>query len=117
MQKHYVQEITKDFQVGMNCKTESSKIIQLGFIDKGTGKHESNIVYSGGGYKSYDNGKFRSETTAHDGCGKRLINVGNLGVGGERGDVFLPTGICPCQSATQYKDAIKVVIYDNDKCL
>lgn len=49
MRKHYVQEITKDFQVGMNCRTESSKIIQLGFIDKGTGKHESNIVYSGGG--------------------------------------------------------------------
>lgn len=40
---------------------------------------------------------------------KKLKLLGNLGVGGERGDVFSMNGICPSQSATQYKDAIKIL--------
>lgn len=42
---------------------------------------------------------------------KKLKLLGNLGVGGERGDVFSPKGICPSQSATQYKDAIKILVF------
>lgn len=38
--------------------------------------------------------------------------IGDLGVGGERGMVFLPTGYCPCESATQYKDPIKVMMVE-----
>ena len=41
---------------------------------------------------------------------KKLKLLGNLGVGGERGDVFSINGICPSQSATQYKDAIKIIL-------
>jgi len=44
--------------------------------------------------------------------------IGNIGVGGERGDVFIPTGYSPCLSATQYKDPVKVLtveIYEDDK--
>ena len=41
---------------------------------------------------------------------KKLKLLGNLGVGGERGDVFSVNGICPSQSATQYKDAIKIIL-------
>lgn len=44
-----------------------------------------------------------------------FIYLGNLGVGGQRGDVFYETSICPCQSATQYKDPIKVLVVDDDK--
>ena len=42
---------------------------------------------------------------------KKLMLLGNLGVGGERGDVFSTESICPSQSATQYKDAIKILVY------
>ena len=42
---------------------------------------------------------------------KKLRLLGNLGVGGERGDVFSINGICPSQSATQYKDAIKILVF------
>ena len=42
---------------------------------------------------------------------KKLRFLGNLGVGGERGDVFSTNGICPSQSATQYKDAIKILLF------
>ena len=38
---------------------------------------------------------------------KKIIIVGDLGVGGERGVVYHPLGICPCLSATQYKDPNK----------
>ena len=41
---------------------------------------------------------------------KKLKLLGNLGVGGERGDVFSINSICPSQSATQYKDAIKILL-------
>lgn len=40
--------------------------------------------------------------------------LGNIGVGGERGDVWNPDGICPSESATQYKDAIKILINENE---
>jgi hypothetical protein len=46
---------------------------------------------------------------------KRIIFLGNLGVGGERGDVFSVNSICPSQSATQYKDAIKILVNMNGK--
>lgn len=36
--------------------------------------------------------------------------VGDLGVGGERGVVYSPKGIAPCLSATQYKDANKIIL-------
>jgi len=39
----------------------------------------------------------------------KLITLCDLGVGGERGIVYSPDGICTAQSATQYKDAIKVL--------
>lgn len=42
---------------------------------------------------------------------KKLKLLGNLGVGGERGDVFSMNSICPSQSATQHKDAIKILVY------
>lgn len=41
---------------------------------------------------------------------KKLKLLGNLGVGGERGDVFSTSGVCPSQSATQHKDAIKIIL-------
>jgi len=30
-------------------KDNSNKIVEVGYIEKGTGKHQSNIVYGGGG--------------------------------------------------------------------
>lgn len=42
----------------------------------------------------------------------KLICLDTIGVGGQRGYVFDELGICPCQSATQWKDAIKVLIRD-----
>lgn len=42
----------------------------------------------------------------------KLIIVGHLGVGGQRGYVFRPDGVCPCLSATQYKDPTKIVAND-----
>lgn len=95
-----------------NYPTESSKVIEIGFIDKGTGKHESNMVFDRGGYCSLHHGKLRSEATAHNDNRGRIITLADLGVGGERGVVFDVNGVCPTQSATQYKDAIKVVVDD-----
>jgi len=31
-------------------KDNSNKIVEVGYIEKGTGKHQSNIVYGRGGY-------------------------------------------------------------------
>lgn len=96
---------------GIYRMESSKKVIELGFIDKGSGKHESNIVYEGG-YCSDHNSKLRSKATSNHDSGLRFL--GNIGVGGERGDVFGINGICPCQSATQYKDAIKILIEVSD---
>ena len=41
---------------------------------------------------------------------KRIVFIGNLGVVGERGDVFSVHSLCPSQSAKQYKDAIKILV-------
>lgn len=35
--------------------------------------------------------------------------------GGERGEVFMVDGLCPSQSATQYKDAIKVIVNEKQQ--
>ena len=40
---------------------------------------------------------------------KRLIVLCDLGVGGERGRVFAPQSNAPAVTATEYKDAMKVV--------
>ena len=40
--------------------------------------------------------------------------IADIGVGGERGMIFSFDSICPCQSATQYKDAIKVVVIEEE---
>ena len=40
----------------------------------------------------------------------KAICLGNLGVGGQKGDVFRSDGLCCCESATQYKDPIKVLV-------
>ena len=45
----------------------------------------------------------------------KLKFLGELGVGGERGYVFDKSGLCPSESATQYKDAIKVLEIDEVK--
>lgn len=42
------------------------KIEELGFIDKGTGKHQSNIVYSAGGDCSHVDSNIRSKECTHD---------------------------------------------------
>ena len=42
------------------------KIEEVGFIDKGTGKHQSNVVYSARGDCSYSNSKSRSENFNND---------------------------------------------------
>ena len=44
-----------------------------------------------------------------------LIVLADIGVGGQRGMIYSTQGICPCQSATQYKDAIKVLVYGKKK--
>lgn len=36
--------------------------------------------------------------------------LGTLGVGGQKGLVYEPSGLCPCICATTYKDPIKVTI-------
>lgn len=41
---------------------------------------------------------------------KKIITVGNLGVGGERGIVINPQGLAPSESATQFKDPIKIFL-------
>lgn len=45
----------------------------------------------------------------------RSVIVGDLGVGGERGIVYSPKGIAPCESATQYKDPTKILVEDGNK--
>lgn len=42
-----------------------SKVKEIGFLDKGTGKHQSNVVYSAGDC-TYSNSKSRSEEFTHD---------------------------------------------------
>lgn len=39
-----------------------------------------------------------------------LWYVGDVGIGGERGVVMSVLGLCPSQSATQYKDPIEVLV-------
>ena len=40
---------------------------------------------------------------------QKLLMLGDLEVGGERGYVFDKNGLCPSESATQHKDPIKVM--------
>lgn len=40
----------------------------------------------------------------------RIIRVGHIGYGGEKGWIMLGEGICPCIPASTYKDPIKVVV-------
>lgn len=43
-----------------------SKIVELGYIEKGTGKHQSNTVYSAGGGISYCGSINRSQVRNND---------------------------------------------------
>lgn len=40
----------------------------------------------------------------------RMIQIGDLGVGGQRGRIFSTHGIIACVSATDWKDAQKILI-------
>lgn len=99
---------------------DSKRIIELGFIERGTGQHESNTVYDSQGLSPCQSATQHKNPTkviiqknkcriTKSADSKKLKLLGNLGVGGERGDVFSTNGICPSQSATQYKDAIKIL--------
>ena len=99
----------------------SKRVIELGFIERGTGQHESNTVYDSQGLSPCQSATQHKNPTkviiknksriTKSADSKKLKLLGNLGVGGERGDVFSINSVCPSQSATQYKDAIKVLVY------
>lgn len=42
----------------------------------------------------------------------KIITLCDLGVGGQRGVVYSSKGLCMTLSATQYKDAPKIVVKD-----
>lgn len=42
------------------------EIKELGYIEKGTGKHQSNVVYDAGGGSAYPNRVRRCEISHHD---------------------------------------------------
>jgi hypothetical protein len=44
-----VQDMTKESQLGEQKEAVLLKVDELGYIDNGTGKHQSNIVYSADG--------------------------------------------------------------------
>jgi len=95
----------------MKSKNKNIRPIELGYIEKGSGKHQSNTVYSGGGQRQQSaqcSGNSPSRLSSESEV--KAIILMDLGVGGERGLVYDINGLCCCQSATQYKDANKVLV-------
>lgn len=45
----------------------------------------------------------------------KINSFGNLGVGKQRGEVYSTNGILACESATQYKDPLKILVKENEK--
>lgn len=82
------------------------KVIQVANIDQAVRKRnnpQTGRIYSPEGICP------TLTTMQGGGLEPKIIQEGHLGVGGERGRVFLDDGISSCLSATDYKDPVKVV--------
>lgn len=50
-------------------------------------------------------------------CKKVKVNiVAHIGVGGQKGYIYMTDGLIPCLPATQYKDPYKIILSTSGKC-
>lgn len=88
----------------------NKRIVVLGHIALDGNKHQSKQVVSMGGYCQHSTpGSTKIHLKQLENIGKKIVIVGDLRVGGERGRIIHRKGVATSLSATEYKDPQKVI--------